>query len=119
MNLDDTTIELSPQPHSTRSRKIMKWVLWFGLGFACLILLLGLLLTYWFPSNVVRQELETRLSELLQGTVTIQTLSFNALTGLEANEVAFSKSEQPPLSLERLALDYSLLGVTHGHIHHQ
>ncbi len=114
MNPDDTIIELSPEPHPTRLRKMMKWILWLSLGFACLILLLGLLLTYWFPSNVVRQELEVRLSELLQGTVTIQTLSFNALTGLQANEVGFNKSDQPPLSVERLALDYSLWGLLTG-----
>ena len=115
MTPDDPIPESPTLSHSPpRSRRIMKWVFWLGLGIVSLLFVLGLLLTYWFPSNMVRQELEVRLSELLQGTVTIQTLSFNALTGLQANEVAFNKSDQPPLSVERLALDYSLWGLLTG-----
>ncbi|MCZ6800364.1 MAG: hypothetical protein O7F12_07750, partial [Nitrospirae bacterium] len=92
----------------------MKWVL--GIGVSCLILLLlgGLFLTYWFPSDTVRQELEVRLSDMLQGTVTIQSLAFNLLTGMVINQVEFSKPEQPPLTLDRLTLDYSLLGLLKG-----
>ena len=122
MTPDDPTPE-SPIPESPippapppRSRRIMRWILWLGLGVASLLLLLGLLLTYWFPSNMVRQELEVRLSELLQGTVTIQSLSFNALTGLQAEVVAIITAGQPPITLDRLALDYSLWGLLTGTI---
>ncbi|HBP86752.1 MAG TPA: hypothetical protein DD706_03530 [Nitrospiraceae bacterium] len=79
-----------------------------------LLLCAGLLLTYWFPSNMVRQELEIRLSELLKGTVRIQSLSFNLLTGLQVSHLEFAKQGQPPLTLEHLTLDYSLLGLLKG-----
>ena len=71
-------------------------------------------MTYWFPSNFVREELEIRLSEILRGTVTIQSLSFNALTGLQVRNLSFHKPEQPPLTLEQLRLDYSLLSLLRG-----
>ena len=114
MTPDDSPAISPSQPRRTTSRTIMKWVLWLTLGVASLLFVIGLLLTYWFPSDMVRQELEVRLSELLEGTVTISSLSFNALTGLQATDVAFRKSNQPPLTLERLALDYSLWGLLTG-----
>jgi len=92
----------------------MKWAVWLALGLASVLVVIGLLLTYWFPSNLVREELEVRLSELLQGTVTIRALSFNALTGLQVRDLEFRKPEQPPLTFNRLALDYSLLGLLKG-----
>ncbi|MEO8327256.1 MAG: hypothetical protein ABI618_15500, partial [Nitrospirota bacterium] len=92
----------------------MKWFVWLGMGMLALILCAGLLLTYWFPSDMVRQELEIRLSELLQGTVRIHSLSFNLLTGLEVSQLEFIKPSQPPLTLEHLTLDYSLLGLLKG-----
>ena len=107
----------SPSPsktHHKKSSKLIKWLMWFTIGIFSLVIVVGLLLTYWFPSNVVREELEVRLSELLQGTVTIQSLSFNALTGLKVEDLEFRKSAQPPLTFERLALDYSLLGLLTG-----
>jgi len=88
--------------------------MWLALGIMSLLLVLGLLLSFWFPSNLVREELEIRLSEILQGTVTIQYLSFNALTGLKVGDLEFRKPGQPPLTFERLALDYSLLGLFTG-----
>jgi hypothetical protein len=92
----------------------MKRLMWLALGIMSLLLVVGLLLTFWFPSNLVREELEVRLSELLQGTVTIQSLSFNALTGLKVGDLEFRKPGQSPLTFERLALDYSLLGLFTG-----
>lgn len=82
--------------------------------FATLVFIIALLLTYWFPSNMVRQELEVRLSELLQGTVTIQSLSFNALTGLQVEDLEIDTTNQPPFTFDRLTLDYSLLGLLKG-----
>ncbi|MDH5427796.1 MAG: hypothetical protein OEY57_06440 [Nitrospirota bacterium] len=106
-----------PTPLKTRHRQsstLKKGLLWLGLGILSLLLVMGLLLTYWFPSNLVREKLEVRLSEILQGTVTIRSLSFNALTGLQVQDLEFRKSDQPPLTLERLMLDYSLLGLLRG-----
>ncbi len=114
MTPDDSAAISPSQPKKMTSRTIMKWLLWLTLGLASLLLVIALLLTYWFPANMVRQELEVRLSELLEGTVTIHFLSFNALTGLQATDVAFRKADQPPLTLERLALDYSLWGLLTG-----
>jgi hypothetical protein len=105
---------MPPSPKPIRIRKFLKWFVWFGLGFLALFLCAGLLLTYWFPSDMVRQELEIRLSELLQGTVRIHSLSFNLLTGLQVSQLDFTKPRQPPLTLEHLALDYSLLGLLKG-----
>ncbi|GJL61084.1 MAG: hypothetical protein NPIRA03_39410 [Nitrospirales bacterium] len=79
-----------------------------------LLLCAGLLLTYWFPSDMVRQELEIRLSDLLQGTVRIQALSFNLLTGLQVSQLELTKPGQTPLTLEHLTLDYSLFGLLKG-----
>ena len=106
--------EESMPPEPRKSSKAVKWIL--GIGVSCVILLLlgGLFLTYWFPSDTVRQELEVRLSEMLQGTVTIQSLAFNLLTGMVIHQVEFSKPNQPPLTLDRLTLDYSLLGLLQG-----
>ncbi len=114
MTSDDSPAE--PPSHSPpiRSRTSIKWIFWLGLGLASLLLLLGLLLTYWFPSNMVRQELEVRLSELLRGTVTIQSLSFNALTGLQVGDLEIDTANQPPLTFDQLTLDYSLLGLLKG-----
>ena len=92
----------------------MKWLVWLGMGMLAIFLCVGLLLTYWFPSDMVRQELEIRLSELLQGTVKIQSLSFNLLTGLQVSHLEFAKSGQPPLTFEHLTLDYSLFGLLKG-----
>jgi len=92
----------------------LKVIVWLGVGLLALLLCVGLLLTYWFPSDMVRQELEVRLSELLQGTVRIHSLSFNLLTGLQVSHLEFIKPSQPPLTLEHLTLDYSLLGLLKG-----
>ncbi|MBA3612714.1 MAG: hypothetical protein H0W49_07325 [Nitrospirales bacterium] len=106
--------DIPPSPKPPRSSKALKWFLWLGMGILALLLCAGLLLTYWFPSDMVRQELEVRLSELLQGTVRIQFLSFNLLTGLEVSQLELSKPSQPPFTLEQLTLDYSLLGLLKG-----
>jgi len=92
----------------------LKGFVWLGVGMLALLLCAGLLLTYWFPSDMVRQELEIRLSELLQGTVRIHSLSLNLLTGLQVSQLELTKPSQPPLTLEHLTLDYSLLGLLKG-----
>ncbi|WP_342349659.1 hypothetical protein, partial [uncultured Nitrospira sp.] len=114
MTSDTPQQDTPPPAPPPRSRKALKWFTWLGMGMLALLLCAGLLLTYWFPSDMVRQELEVRLSELLQGTVRIQSLSFNLLTGLQVNHLEFAKPEQPPLTLEQLTLDYSLLGLLKG-----
>ena len=114
MTSDESPAASPFQLPTTTARKIMKWFLWFTLGLASLLLIIGLLLTYWFPSNTVRQQLEVQLSEFLQGKVTIRSLSFNALTGLQVGDLKLHKPDQPPLTFERLALDYSLLGLLKG-----
>jgi hypothetical protein len=114
MNSDTHQQDTLPSPKPPRSRKVLKWFVWLGVGILALLLCAGLLLTYWFPSDMVRQELEVRLSELLQGTVRIHSLSFNLLTGLQVSRLEFTKPSQPPLTLEHLTLDYSLLGLLKG-----
>jgi translocation and assembly module TamB len=114
MTADTLQHDRHPSPKPPRSRKVVKWFVWLGVGMLALLLCAGLLLTYWFPSDMVRQELEIRLSELLQGTVRIHSLSFNLLTGLEVSQLEFTKPSQPPLTLEHLTLDYSLPGLLKG-----
>ena len=112
-----TSVDLNEEPTHPKPRKsskVMKWMLGIGVCGFLLLLLAGLFLTYWFPSDTVRQELEVRLSEMLEGTVTIQSLAFNLLTGIVIHQVEFSKPDQPPLTLDRLTLDYSLLGLLQG-----
>ena len=89
----------------------MKW-LSILVGFVFVLLLcVALLLTYWFPSEWLRDELEVRLSDMLDGTVRIQALSFNLLNGLNLEQVKFEQGAQPMLELDRLVLDYSLFGL--------
>lgn len=114
MTSDILSHENPPSPKPPRSRNVLKGFAWFGVIILVLLLCAGLLLTYWFPSDMVRKELEVRLSDLLQGTVRIQSLSFNLLTGLQVSQLEFTKPSQPPLTLEHLTLDYSLLGLLKG-----
>ena len=81
------------------------------IGFLAILLLL---LTFLFPSDIVRKELEVRASEQLQGEVRIHSLSFNVLTGLELQQVQFLKQDKSLLQLQRLNLDYSLFGLING-----
>ena len=114
MTPDTPQQDTPPSPKPPRSRKIWKGFVWLGVSILGILLCAGLLLTYWFPSDMVRQELEVRLSELLQGTVRIHSLSFNLLTGLQVSQLEFIKPSQPPLTLEHLTLDYSLWGLLKG-----
>ncbi|MCA9422718.1 MAG: hypothetical protein KC592_16990, partial [Nitrospira sp.] len=114
MSSDTPQQDTPPSAKPPRARKVLKWFLWLGMGMLAVLLCAGLLLTYWFPSDLVRQELEIRLSELVQGTVRIQSLSFNLLTGLQVNQLELTKPRQTPLTLEHLTLDYSLLGLLKG-----
>ena len=104
----------SPSHNPRKTSKVLRWII--GVGFFCLVLLLlgGLLLSLWFPSDTVRRELEIRLSDSLQGIVTIESLAFNLFTGLAIHQVEFNQPGQPPLTLDRLRLDYSLLGLITG-----
>ena len=101
------------RPRST-SRKLFKGLLWLGAGILILLMCAGLLLTYWFPSDMVRQQLETRLSALLKGTVRIESLSFNLLSGLHIRHAQFLREGHPPLTVETLQLDYSLWNLLQG-----
>jgi len=92
-------------------RRVFKWLAIAGALVLLLLLCLTLLLTYWFPSELVRQELEVRLSDMLEGSVRIQDLSFNLLTGLSLQQVEFQQAGQPMIELDRLILDYSLFGL--------
>jgi len=114
MTADTLQHDIHPSPTPTRKGKAFKGFVWLGVAILALLLCAGLLLTYWFPSDMVRQELEVRLSELLQGTVRIHSLSLNLLTGLQVSQLEFIKPSQPPLTLEHLTLDYSLLGLLKG-----
>ena len=96
---------------SSRLRKVLRWLVILGSVLFLLLVSAGLLLTYWFPSERVKQELEVRLSSMLQGTVRIESLSFNLLTGLELEQVHVVQNAKPLLSLKRLNLDYSLIGL--------
>lgn len=91
-----------------RRQRGLRWlaILWGFLLF--LVFCPTLLLTYWFPSELVRPELEAQLSELLEGVVRIRSLSFNLLTGLELTDVEFTRQQEPLVKLGGLTLDYSL-----------
>ena len=114
MTPDTPQQDRPPSAKPPRSRKLLKWLVWLGMGMLALLIGAGLLLTYWFPSDMVRQELEIRLSELLQGTVRIQSLSLNLLKGLEVSQLELTKPGQTPLTFEHLTLDYSLFGLLKG-----
>ena len=108
------TSEADP-PKPSRVRRVLKWLIVLTSVLLILVIAITLgLLTYFFPSELVRQELETRSSELLQGEIHIASLSFNLLTGLELREVEFLKQNQSLFKLQRLNLDYSLLGLFGG-----
>jgi len=91
-----------------RRQRGLRWlaILWGFLLF--LVFCPTLLLTYWFPSELVHPELEAQLSMLLEGVVRIRSLSFNLLTGLELTDVEFTRQQEPLVKLGGLTLDYSL-----------
>ena len=119
MAMDPTTSDSEPSevdpPKPAKLRRFLKWLLIVTSSIVILLIVVFLgLLTYFFPSELVRQELETRSSELLQGEIHIAALSFNLLTGLELRQVEFLQQKQSLLKLQRLNLDYSLLGLFGG-----
>ncbi len=108
----DTQTNPPRSPRTSVTKKIIKGFAIVGALVLILVLCVALLLTYWFPSELVRGELEVRLSDMLDGTVRIQELSFNLLTGLSLQHVEFiQQGPQPMLELDRLVLDYSLFGL--------
>lgn len=111
MTTSENPVEPSPPVKPSRFASGIRWLGIFIAVFLTLIVSLALFLTYLFPSEFVRKELEVRGSALLQGSLRIQTLSFNLLTGLELTHVTFTKAEHPLLQFNRLNLDYSLLGL--------
>ena len=113
-NPEPETSETDP-PKPSRVRRVLKWLIVVTSVLLILVVVVALgLLTYFFPSELVRQELESRSSELLQGEIHIAALSFNLLTGLELRQVEFLQQKQSLLKLQRLNLDYSLLGLFEG-----
>ena len=119
--MNETTTDVgqptTEAPKRPRLRRFIKWFVILSSGLVIgLIATVLLLLTFFFPSELVRQELEIRASELLQGEFRITSLSFNALTGFELQKVEFVKQEKSLLSLKRLYLDYSLLGLLFGRL---
>lgn len=111
---DHTASPPTSDASTKRSGRLIKWLLWLGAGLGILLLGAGLLLTYWFPSELVRQELEVRLSSMLNGTVRIQSLSFNLLTGLNIRHAQFIPEGHAPLKVDHLHLNYSLWGLLQG-----
>ena len=105
----DTNPPSTPKPSGIR--RVLKWLAVLASLVLVLVVCVALLLTYWFPSELVREELEVRLSDMLDGTVRIQGLSFNLLHGLSLQHVEFQQGPQPMLELDRLVLDYSLFGL--------
>ena len=103
-----------PPKRSSKLRSLIKWTTILGILIAILLISVALLLTYFFPADFVRKELESQGSELLQGRVQIASLSFNILSGLELKNVDYSKQEKRIVQFERLNLDYSLLGLLGG-----
>ncbi|RMH37407.1 MAG: hypothetical protein D6690_03305 [Nitrospirae bacterium] len=111
---DISHIPDSDPPGKPYSARLVRWLASLGLASLLVIGMLALALTYWFPSELVRTALEEQLSAGLDGHVTIAALSFNALTGLELNHITFRRRDRQLLSLQRLNLDYSVLGLLRG-----
>ena len=94
-----------------QKRRWGRWLSLIGGIIIALILILALLLTYFFPSELVRKKLEVTLSNTLEASVRIDTLSFNLLTGLELERVTIHKQAVPLIQFDRLNLDYRLLAL--------
>ncbi|RMH08107.1 MAG: hypothetical protein D6704_03825 [Nitrospirae bacterium] len=101
-------VQRDPKPSR---RRLWLWLLG-GVGiFLGLLGALVLMLTIWFPAELVRPELESQLAHLVNGTVRIQALSFNLFSGLTLEKVEIHQAGQPLVRLERLGLDYRLLDL--------
>ncbi len=111
MTASDPDTNPPPTPNPSGIQRVLKWLAVFAGLVLILVVCVVLLLTYWFPSELVREELEVRLSDMLDGTVRIRGLSFNLLHGLSLQHVEFQQGPQPMLELDRLVLDYSLFGL--------
>lgn len=79
-----------------------------------LFISLVVLVRYLFPNETVRQELEARLSEQLKGSVRIQSLVFDPLSGLRVGPVEVKKNQKRLVHLDGLTLQYDLWHLLRG-----
>ena len=89
--------------------RLLKILLATLLVLAVLVVSVALLVRYLFPSEVVREELETALSKRLGGTVSIKSLEFDMLTGLRAQQVVLVKRGSRLAYLDVVRLRYASL----------
>ncbi len=88
-----------------------KALTWLAVTFGIVVVLLASLLIflrYFFPSDLVRAELERVLSRTLQGTVRIESLIVDPFSGLETRHVEVVRQNHPLLRLETMTLRYRL-----------
>ncbi len=102
------------EPKPKRPSRVAAAIKWLAVSVLALFVgacALLLLLVFFFPSDLAKRQLETQLSELLQGTVRAQSLSINPLTGLVLQDVDVQKGGKTLLALKRMALGYSLVAL--------
>ena len=95
-------------------KKVLKILLGLFLLFVVLVGGLLIFVQFFFPNETVRKELEARLSEQVRGTVTIQSLTFNILSGLHVRQVDVMKYQKRVGRFDDLILDYNIWHLLRG-----
>ncbi len=106
-----------PQPKKKKQRSWLKRLFNFiAYGFLFLILLLvvaGVVLTYYFPSERIRPIAEEQLTELLKIPVSIESLEFGILRGIHISGLTLGE-ENPLFDVQNIILDYDLTQLMQG-----
>jgi hypothetical protein len=125
ITLDEVEELSSPQEPDSKKpdpkdKKKKSWgrrlFLFFALGVLLFILLLvgvGIVLSYYFPSERVTPIAERELSKILKIPVSIGSLDFSLLSGLHVSRLALGE-EQPIISVQNIVLDYDLTELLQG-----
>lgn len=112
--------EPAPEKPGPKKKKKRSWgrrlLIFFSFGILFFLILLvgaGIILSYYFPSERIRPIAEKELTRLLKIPVSIETLDFSLLHGLNVSRLTLGK-ENPILSVQNIVLDYDLTQLMQG-----
>ncbi|GJL77054.1 MAG: hypothetical protein NPINA01_00430 [Nitrospinaceae bacterium] len=112
--------ELTPEKQDPKDKKKKSWLkrllTFFGYGVLCFILLLliaGIVISYYFPSERLTPIAEKELSRILKIPVSIDSLDISLLSGLKISQLKLGQ-EPSILSIQNVVLDYDLTQLIKG-----
>lgn len=96
-------------------RRLLRFFFYGALLFTLLLVGVGIVLSYYFPSERVTPLAEKELTKILKIPVSIQSLDFSLLHGVTVSRVKLGE-EQPIISVQSLVLDYDLTELLQGRL---